>query len=145
LPAVALNVAPFALFNSVTLASGTSAPLGSLTMPRREVDAVWADTRVAAEKIQSIVPQSSRLTAGSSKGLALRFTSDARYGLVRLRALHSSSSRAANHADRRQEYSSLLDVHFAGKIHPQKQLTGWNGPSGTKLFRGEAPGLLVFS
>src|SRR5271166_364178 len=59
----ALNLLSLALLTIVTFASGTSAPLGSLTVPRRDVVEVWADARMAAERMQlSIHPQCSRFT-----------------------------------------------------------------------------------
>ena len=45
-------------------APGTNAPLESFTTPRREVVAVWANARVAKERMQqSIHPERDRFTA----------------------------------------------------------------------------------
>ena len=55
---------PFAAFSSVTLAPGTSAPLGSFTAPRSEVDADWLKPVGVEERMhKSANPGRNRLTA----------------------------------------------------------------------------------
>jgi hypothetical protein len=72
LVAVAVNVAPFAASTIVIFAPGTSAPLGSFTTPRSEVDAVWPNERVTVERIpMSIHPKIDRFTADPPKNFLL--------------------------------------------------------------------------
>src|SRR5665213_301531 len=52
LPAVVLRTWPVSLLVRLTLAPGTRAPLGSLTAPRRDVVAVWADAREKGQRMQ---------------------------------------------------------------------------------------------
>src|SRR3954470_10872275 len=66
--ASAVRVWPLALLDSVTLAPGTSAPLGSLMVPRRDVVAVWEKRERDAERMQqSIHPHGDLFTSVPSK------------------------------------------------------------------------------
>jgi hypothetical protein len=58
------------------VAPGTRAPPGSLIVPRSEVVAVWAKTRIAEERMQkSIPPQKERFTSVPPKKQILRLRS----------------------------------------------------------------------
>ena len=69
---VTVKVVPLVASTMLTLAPGTRAPLGSLTVPRSEVVADWPNKWVAVERIQiSIHPEIDRFTADPPKLLAL--------------------------------------------------------------------------
>jgi hypothetical protein len=57
----------------VTVALGTTAPLGSFTVPRSEVVADWPKAKLQVEKMQrSIIPNGNRFTSIPPKILVLR-------------------------------------------------------------------------